>query len=317
MEVLNMVPSTRRQFLNLTCATAVGLSGINLLKSEQSVKPQLTLGFSLYGMPKLKTEQAIQAVAEIGYDSVELCLMDKWDATPLNLNSIRRKEISNTLNNTGLKLTSLMEHTSLTGSKTVQQKILERFKRAANLGHTLKPEQAPLIETTAGSGQWDKMKNEMLDNLGEWAKVAERSKTVIALKPHRGGVVSRPEQGVWLVQQINSPWIRLNFDYSHFTHRDISLEDSIRTMMPFTSFIQIKDTVMKENKVHFVLPGESGEIDYSRLLKLAIQEGYRGDICCEVSSMIFKQKDYDSMEAAKACYKNIAPVFKQVGISRS
>jgi len=74
---------TRRQFLYTASAAATSLAGINWLEAGKTAKPELTLGFSLYGMPHLKTEQAIQAVAEIGYDSVELCLMDAWDATPL------------------------------------------------------------------------------------------------------------------------------------------------------------------------------------------------------------------------------------------
>tara|TARA_R110002111_G_scaffold227346_2_gene288892 strand:+ start:14581 stop:15519 length:939 start_codon:yes stop_codon:yes gene_type:complete len=311
-----MYPLTRRQFLYSTTAVATSLAGINWSEAGKSAKPELTLGFSLYGMPHMKTEQALQVVADIGYDSVELCLNDDWDATPSKLNPQRRTEIAKKLNATGLKLTSLMEHCDLTGSKASQQKVLERLKRAAELGHTLKPEQPPLIETTAGSGKWDDRKNEMRDNLKEWAKVAESTKTIITVKPHRGGVVDRPEQGVWLVQQIDSPWIRLNYDYSHFTHRDISLEDSMRIMMPFTSFIQIKDTVQKDSKVSFVLPGESGDIDYVQLLKLAVKDGYRGDICCEVSGMVFKQKGYDPVAAAKTCYQNIAPAFQQAGIMR-
>ncbi|QDV49676.1 sugar phosphate isomerase/epimerase family protein [Gimesia fumaroli] len=311
-----MKPLTRRQFLYSTSAAAISLAGVNRLPAGKPAKPQLTLGFSLYGMPHMKTEQALQVVADVGYDSVELCLMDAWDATPLKLNAQRRTEVSKKLNASGLKLTSLMEHCDLTGSKASQQKVLERLKRAAELGHTLKPEQPPLIETTAGSGKWDERKYEMRDNLKEWAKVAESTKTVIAVKPHRGGVVDRPEQGVWLVEQIDSPWIRLNYDYSHFTHRDISLEDSMRIMMPFTSFIQIKDTVLQDNKARFVLPGESGDIDYVQLLKLAVKDGYRGDICCEVSGMVFKQKGYDPVAAAKTCYQNIAPAFQQAGIAR-
>lgn len=307
---------SRRQFLSITSAATLSLTGLKASEAGKPAKPQLTLGFSLYGMPHLKTEQAIQIVADVGYDSVELCLMDQWDATPLNLNAQRRKEVANKLNETGLKLTSLMEHCSLPGSKASQQKVLDRLKRAAELGHTLKPVHAPLIETTAGSGKWDKLKNEMRDNLGAWAKVAENTKTVIAVKPHRGGVVDRPEQGVWLVQQIDSPWIRLNYDYSHFTHRNISLQDSLQTMMPYTSLIQVKDTVKKGEKVHFVLPGESGKIDYTQFLKQAVQAGYQGDICCEVSSMVFKQKGYDPIAAAKTCYQNLAPAFKRAGIVR-
>ena len=142
---------TRRQFLYSSTAAAISLAGVNSIQAGKPAKPQLTLGFSLYGMPHMKTEQALQVVADVGYDSVELCLMDAWDATPLKLNPQRRAEVSKKLNASGLKLTSLMEHCDLTGSKASQQKVLERLKRAAELGHTLKPEQPPLIETTAGS----------------------------------------------------------------------------------------------------------------------------------------------------------------------
>ncbi|QDT83797.1 sugar phosphate isomerase/epimerase family protein [Gimesia chilikensis] len=311
-----MQSMSRRQFLTTTGAACLALPGLPAVFAGKTAPPTLTLGFSLYGMPKMQTEQALQTVADIGYDSTELCLMDAWDATPLKLNPQRRKVIAGKLDDTGLKLASLMEHCDLTGSPASQKPVLERLKRAAQLGHDLKPDQPPLIETTAGSGKWEDRKEEMRDNLKGWAQVAESTQTVIAVKPHRGGVVDRPEQGVWLVEQINSPWIRLNYDFSHFTHRDISLEDSLKTMLPYTSFIQIKDTVLKDNKARFVLPGESGDIDYVRLLKLAVAGGYRGDICCEVSGMVFKQPGYDPVAAAKTCYQNIAPAFTKAGIQR-
>lgn len=307
---------TRRQFITTASVGAAGLLRLNKLQADKAAKPELTLGFSLYGMPHIKTDEALRIVADIGYDSVELTLMDDWDATPAKMNADRRASISRTLDDTGLKLTSLMEHCNLTGSKASQQKVLERLKKAAELGHDLRPTQPPLIETVAGSGKWETLKNEMRDNLGEWAKVAASMKTVIAVKPHRGGVVDHPDQGVWLVEQINSPWIRLDYDYSHFTHRDISLKESLQTMLPYTSFIQVKDTIMKDGKVRFALPGESGEIDYVQLLKLAVAGGYRGDICCEVSSMVFRQKGYDPVAAARTCYQNLAPAFKQAGIAR-
>ena len=86
--------------------------------------------------------------------------------------------------------------------------------------------------------------------------------------------------------------------------------------MPYTKFIHVKDTVKKENKVRFALPGEGEDIDFVKLLNLAVQHGYIGDICCEVSSMVFRQKGYDSIAAAKTCSQNISTDFKQAGISR-
>ena len=79
--------------------------------------------------------------------------------------------------------------------------------------------------------------------------------------------VGPEEQATWLAEQINSRWIRLAYDYSHFAHRDISLAASIKTMLPWTRFIHVKDTIIKEGRARFVLPGESSQINYQQLLR--------------------------------------------------
>lgn len=308
---------TRRQFLHAAGAAAGSLVVLDSSRAGTSEPCNiLSLGFSLYGMKGLDTEKAIRVVAEIGYDSVELCLMSDWDATPDRLGPGRRKDIRSVLGETGLKLTSLMEHVSLTGTAESQQPVHERLKKAAELGHELDPARPPLIETTAGAGKWSDLRNQLRDNLGGWAELAEAIQTVIAVKPHRGAVLDRPEQGVWLVEQVNSPWIKLNYDYSHFVHRQISLAESIRIMMPHTGFIHVKDAVMQDGKARFVLPGESGQIDYVQLLRLVREAGYHGDVCCEVSGMVFSQKGYDPVAAARTCYQNLASAFQRAGIER-
>lgn len=312
---------TRRHFLQAAGAAvgaAAGVVAAPSLAYSDLPRPgnSMSLGFSLYGMKSLKTEEALGVLAEIGFDSVELCLMPGWDAEPKPLGAERRKSIRGVLGGTKLKLTALMEHVSLSGTVESQQAVHERLKRAAELGHDLNPNNSPLIETTAGSGKWSDLRNQLRDNLGGWADIAKTTGTVIAVKPHRGGVVDRPEYGAWLVEQIKSPWIKLNYDYSHFAHRDISLAESIRVMMPHIRFIHVKDTVMQKGKARFVLPGESGQFDYAQLLRLVDQAGYRGDVCCEVSGMVFGQKGYDPIVAAKTCYQNLAPAFHRAGIRR-
>lgn len=309
---------TRRRFLRAAAgavATAAGATRL-LPAAEPAADGAITLGFSLYGMKSLKTEAAIRVVAEIGFDSVELCLLPGWDAVPNRLGQDRRKEIRSLLDGTGLKLPGLMELVSLAGTPKDQQIVQERLKRGAELGHQLNPGSPPLIETTTGSGNFDKLRNQLRDHLAGWARVAKAAQTVVAIKPHRFGVINRPDQAIWLLEQVNSRWIKLNYDYSHFAHRDISLAESIRVMMPQTRFIHVKDTVLQDGKARFVLPGESGQIDYVQLLKLVHQAGYRGDVCCEVSGMIFGKKNYDPMAAAKTCYGNLAAAFKRAEIPR-
>ena len=86
--------------------------------------------------------------------------------------------------------------------------------------------------------------------------------------------------------------------------------------LPFTAFVAIKDTVMVDGKARFVLPGASGQVDYPQLLKLLRAGGYRGDVNCEISGMVSKQKGYDPIATAEQCYANIAPAFAKAGIKR-
>ena len=118
------------------------------------------------------------------------------------------------------------------------------------------------------------------------------------------------------MEQVQSPWVKLTYDYSHFAHRGMTLEGTLRSLLPHTRFIHVKDSVLRNGRARFVLPGASGQIDYVQLLKLAAAGGYRGDICCEVSGQVFGQKGYDPVQAAKACHANLSPAFKRAGIRR-
>jgi inosose dehydratase len=294
----------RRQFLQ----ASIALGSLRVLGAGKERRhPSLTLGFSLYGMKTLKTEESLRQLSKIGYDSVELCLNEGWDAAPKKVTAKRRKELRILLGDLGLKLTALMINIKLNG----QQKIsIAKIREAAQIGHDLCPDNPPVIESVGGGGKWAEVKNEFRDNLSHWAEAGKTSKTIVCLKPHRFGAVNRPEDAVWLADQINSPWLKLAYDYSHFIHRDINFEESLKTMIPHTRFIHVKDTIIKDGKPRFVIPGESGQIDYAKLVSLSAKLGYRGDINAEISGQVWGQKGYDPIATATDSYKNLASAFK-------
>ena len=293
----------RRQFLQ----ASIALGSLRVLGAGKERRhPSLTLGFSLYGMKTLKTEESLRQLSKIGYDSVELCLNDGWDAAPKNVTAKRRKEIRILLGDLGLKLTALMINIKLNGEQKVS---IAKIREAGQIGHDLSPDNPPVIESVGGGGKWAEVKNEFRDNLSHWAEAGKASKTIVCLKPHRFGAVNRPEDAVWLADQIKSPWLKLAYDYSHFIHRDIDFEGSLKTMIPHTRFIHVKDTIIKDGKPRFAIPGESGKIDYAKLVSLSAKLGYRGDINAEISGQVWGQKGYDPIATAIASYKNLATAF--------
>ncbi|MGE0757938.1 MAG: sugar phosphate isomerase/epimerase family protein, partial [Pirellulaceae bacterium] len=277
----------------------------------------MTLGFSTYGMKSLTTERAIKSVARLGFDAIEICVIEGWDADGASVAAGRREAIGRQLVDSGLRLTALMEHVH-PETDSLQHKALERLKIAAGLAHAWCPAAPPLIQTTLGSGQWSQVRAPLRDRLGAWIELAEAEKVVLAIKPHRGGAMSQPADAVWLIEQLGRPdRLKMVYDYSHYAYRDLSIEATVATALPYTAHVAVKDAIQENQRVLFRLAGETGALDFPRILRLLAAGGYRGDVNCEVSGMVSSQPGYDPLSAAKICYTNMSRAFEQAGVARA
>src|SRR6185436_18506548 len=79
---------------------------------------------------------------------------------------------------------------------------------------------------------------------------------VVAIKAHVGNALHTPADAVWLLAQVDSKFVRLVYDYSHFGLQKISLESSLDTLLPHTIFIHVKDAEGDAAKFQFLLPAE-------------------------------------------------------------
>ncbi|MDA1049502.1 MAG: TIM barrel protein [Planctomycetota bacterium] len=308
----------RRSFLreSVAASSVFALTAASLARADTAIAG-VTFSFGTYGMKSMSTEDAIRTVAQVGYDGIEIAARTDWDAAPARMSKPRREQVRTLLADSGLRVTALMEHLYPAKEKAEHEAGLARLREVARLGHDLSPTSPPLIQTVLGGGTWDEQKNMLRDRLGDWAKLAAETRTVIAIKPHRGGGMSTPTEAAWLIQQLDdTPWIRMVYDYSHYAFRDMSVEDTVETALPYTAHIAIKDTIETDKGFRFVLPGGSNSFDYADLFKRFYAGGYRADICCEVSGMVSNQNEYDPTAAAKECYATIAPQFERAGVPR-
>lgn len=292
---------SRRDWLLTTVGTGLALT-VPRESSATAPPPEIELGFSLYGFPKTPVLDALKIVAETGYRAVELALLPNWPNDPVAFTSEARGEVKRALADLGLRLPALMDNLPLSVPDAAFVAHGERIRRAAEVAHTLVPDAPPLLETVLGGkpGAWDEVKEAFAGRLAEWAKLAESLRLTIAIKPHAGNAMNRPEHLVWLLDRVASPWIRGAFDYSHFDGRGIPLEDAWSALSQRTVFVHVKDRAAGE-AIRFLLPGE-GTIDYARLFGLMRRDGYTGPVVVEVSGQIHSQPGYDPVAAAKKCY---------------
>lgn len=318
---------TRRTWLRNTLCGAVAGASLSALDpgsgsfhafGEDDSKPStppVTFGFSLYGMRSLPLDQALKACAEFGYDAVEIVANEGWPCDPATLSTAARTTLRSQLADHRLALTSIMENLNSLADDAGHRKNLDRLKAACELGHELSPKAPPVVETILGGkpDQWDSVKGTMASRLAEWSRIAESTKTVLTVKPHVAGALHAPEDALWLVKQVGSPWLRLVYDFSHYRLRGLDLTKSLEMLLPQTSFVHIKDAKGTPASFQFLLPGE-GDTDYATHFDILQKSKWKGSVIVEVSGQIFSKPGYDPRQAARSSYERIAPVMKQTGL---
>ena len=304
----------RRQAI---CLSAAALVHSRAAGDKQTKSTTCTLGFGAYGLPTLTTEQAIDAVADAGYDSIELYVLADRDLDAGKVPKLRRKHLHKQLSDKGLHLSSLMENLRPIDSPERHASDLKRLKAACYLAADLNPDQPPAVQTVIGGKNWPDVRDLCAERLKDWADVAQATGVTVAIKPHRGSAMSKPEHAAWVLKQLgNPPGLRMWFDYSHYAFRDLPMDKMVQQALPITAGVAVKDAVKVGDRVSFDLPGKSGTIDYSKLLKLLYTGGYRGDICVEVSAAVWKKEGYDQIAALRDCYDHLSNSFRDAGVPR-
>lgn len=277
----------------------------------------MKLAYGNYGMPQTPVATMLRTVAEIGYDGLELCVAPGYPTAPDQLSRSARHELRTLLAGEQLEIASMMlaKIPVLTGDPSQHQQNLDYLRRVLELRNELGC--AVEISSTLGgkSAEWEKDRQRMAAVVAEWADVAQAAGAIFAFEPHVGGLVNSPQRARWLIERLNHPALRLNFDYSHFELVDIPLEQAVEQLIPWAAGVHIKDVSGREPDFRFLLPGE-GHLDYAHYLSLLRQAGYDGYITIEISGQIFNAPGYDAVQAARFSYETAAGAFTRAGLAR-
>jgi sugar phosphate isomerase/epimerase len=307
----------RRDFLRQIAWTAAAFPAL-------AARSTGTIGLAMgnHGFKAFSAEEAIKIIAGIGYDGVEFCMLPDYATEPAKASPETRRAIRSLLNDYQLALPTLFERIPILGDANEHRAHLERIRRDAQFGHDVNAGVGgvkPVIEShlSGDSKDWEAKKHLIVERLREWAEVAGGMQTVFAIKGHNLNLADSSDKILWLTQQVNSPWLRVEFDYSHYQAGGEALGAALDRLLPYTVVVTLQDTKLYTNKPGFerLLPGD-GTVDYMDYYRRLLKFGYTGFTICWVGEAFLTKPNYDAIAAAKHCYANIAPVMEKAGVPR-
>ncbi len=165
---------------------------------------------------------------------------------------------------------------------------MARFRGYLDLAAELQHPGETLTVTTTSGGtpdDWESVKQTLADRFGELAEYAKDVGVMIGAEPHVGAALRRPEEALWLLEQVDSPALTIHFDISHFNVQGMDMEPVVAQLAPHSLHTHVKDERGIAPHHEFLIPGE-GEMDYLRYLRAMDRAGYDGHIVVEISIMV-------------------------------
>lgn len=279
----------------------------------------MKIAYGTYAMPDVVLEEAIPALASIGYDGIEICVGNRHDdAMPANVDPARRAALKALLaaNNMGLPALFLLG-SIYTEDDAQHQATREHLKACAALARDLGMDQ-PVLAMGFGARKdaWDESKNRLVDLLRDLATLAEQEGFILAGEAHAGAMLDRSERIMWVLDQVNSPNIRFHFDIVHLFLAGEPIADAVARLVPYTAHTHITDAIRNaDGTFKLVLLGQ-GQLDAAEYMRAMKQAGWPSYITLEVSTMVWAQETYDWREAAKESYGAITSAFAAAGVAR-
>jgi sugar phosphate isomerase/epimerase len=290
------------------------------LPEDNVEEGEMLLSHSTWGMQKTPIDVAVKHCAALGFDGLELTVIPRWPTDAATMDAAERKRIRKLYDDYNLILSGLSGNTPLLKGDTPAERMqnVELFKTYLDLASELQhPGERLSVSTTSAAepGDWEVVKDELVELYGAAAAYAEKIGVVVGAEPHVNNALHTPEQAVWLTRQVNSPAFGIHFDISHFNVQGMPMEPVVEQLVPYTVHTHVKDERGIAPNHEFLIPGE-GDMDYVGYLKAMDRAGWHDHITVEISLMVQSRPDFDALAAATQSYQVLSRAFEQAGIER-
>ena len=278
----------------------------------------MQIGYSTWGMPAVAVDDAVKHLAGLGFTGVEPTVIPGYTTELDSLDAAERRRIRALFDDHGLDMPAVAGHRSLLAEGGEHEENWRRLTGAVDLCAEWAPAGGPppALDTTLGGrpDDWEPRRGFILDRVGRLVDYAASAGVVIAIEPHVGSALDLPDKAVWLLQRVDSEFLKLNFDISHFEVLGLPTPETVAVLAPHSVHTHVKDQRGRSPGHEFLIPGE-GPFDFPAYLREMERAGYDGYITAEVSVMVQRRPGYDPLAAAELTFRTLDGAFREAGLS--
>lgn len=256
----------------------------------------MSFSFSTNGFVRYSVIEAVERIATIGYDGVEL-LADTPHLYADTLSLSELKQLKTVIDSTGLKVTNINANTAMgyygspfweplfepslaNPDAALRRWRLDYSKKCVDLANFMG---APCVSVTSGRavpGVDPKKSLEYLrESLRQLAAYAGKRSVCIGIEYEPGLLVERYEELMTLLEEIGSPCLGANLDLGH-SH--VLGEDPKMVIAGLGSrifHVHVED--IRDRKHYHLIPG-TGDMDFAGILDILSDNGYNGFVTVEL-----------------------------------
>jgi len=225
-------------------------------------------------------EARFDNAAKAGFSHVEFWFIDSWKRSAAELQTHIPE---------GLNVAQIVGDAPELARPDTRVEFLENCKRAVENAKILKTDIVTLTghQNVDGITPADAVKSYQ-DHMAAAAPIFENAEVFAAIEPfnpynHPGHFIYGHSEALRICQEINSPFMKINWDLFHMQRHEGNLIDNFRKGADHVCYVQIADSPDRHQ------PG-TGEINHSALLA-AVRETYTRPIGLELWA---KDDDYDA-----------------------
>lgn len=267
----------------------------------------MQIAYSTYALQGVDPFAALERVRQIGYEGLEINCGPDWPTALERFGTEARSRLRDALQGAGFPPPVIMHLIDLCAVDEDADAKASLLADTCRLAHDLSWEDRPPVVTTTLGPQaesWDASKEAVAGRLRRYADLVTVENCILAVEPHVGQELDTPQKARWLMDAVDHPRVRLNFDYSHYLVQGIELQQSLDLTADFSVHTHIKDGRMVDGKVQFALPGDD-RLDLVAYLRAVRAAGLDVPITVEVSRQISGRDDYDPWPVAEHCFANL------------